>query len=263
MEAKLRSNGPIRFYGKIVDQNSNAIAGVRVRLRYREYRIVAPTVAAEDNHRVDLTTDEKGRFELANVSGETMWIEEIVKPGYQLSARVNLIPKTDVSPDAPVIFRMWKFTGSAEPLVSMSFRRTGIPVDGTPTTFDLFQSKKNSGAQDVKVTLSRIPLHIKRGTNRFDWEATIEIPNGGLLPSDDEFMNEAPAEGYQPALRVEMNANDPNWLPYLRTNFFIKVRGQCFGKMNIDLSADYEPPPTGLSIGTAVNPTGSRNLESK
>jgi hypothetical protein len=89
----------------------------------------------------------------------------------------------------------------------------------------------------------------------------LEIAEGGLLPTQDELAFEAPEEGYQPRLVFEAKKESEDWLPVLRQQFYIKVRGKYFGRINIDLSASGEPPPTLLTLDSAINPTGSRNLE--
>ncbi len=43
--------------------------------------------------------------------------------------------------------------------------------------------------------------------------------------------------------------------------FFKSRGGQNYGKVTINLMANYEPPPTHFEIDAYVNPAGSRNLE--
>lgn len=155
---------------------------------------------------------------------------------------------------------MWKKQG-ADRLVGMRLSRQAISVEGVPITFDLFEGKKNAGTPDLKVTLTRTPVHVARGTNRFDWTASLEIADGGLLPTQDEFAFEAPEEGYQQRLVFEFKKENEDWLPLLRRQFYIKARGKIFGRLNIDLSASGEPPPTLITVESSINPTGSRNLE--
>jgi hypothetical protein len=45
----LSHNVPISFYAQVVDQNTMPVSGAKVRLKYREYLLVAPNVPAENN----------------------------------------------------------------------------------------------------------------------------------------------------------------------------------------------------------------------
>jgi len=46
--------------------------------------------------------------------------------------------------------------------------------------------------------------------------------------------------------------------PYL---YFKSKDGKVFGRMNVEITADYQPPPTVFRADILANPAGSRNLE--
>jgi hypothetical protein len=43
--------------------------------------------------------------------------------------------------------------------------------------------------------------------NAEEWHATIEAIDAGLIQSDDKFIYEAPEEGYQPKIQIDMPAD--------------------------------------------------------
>ncbi len=73
-------NVPIEIYGKVIDQDSNALAGVTINGRVRHWDPSSfggsIPVAAE--------TDREGRFHLHGATGDAVDIEAISKAGYEL-----------------------------------------------------------------------------------------------------------------------------------------------------------------------------------
>jgi protocatechuate 3,4-dioxygenase beta subunit len=77
-------NVPITFYGKVVDQNNRAVAGVKVWLEYRVGYFTSPTSGKERWLPVSLTTDTNGNFILDGVKGGFVQFSSIEKDGYKL-----------------------------------------------------------------------------------------------------------------------------------------------------------------------------------
>jgi len=110
------------------------------------------------------------------------------------------------------------------------------------------------------VTLIRTPLQIKCGQQKYDWTATIEAVDGGVVASTDEFMYRAPESGYEPKLTVAVSAQDPKWSAEGKVAFYLKSHGK-YGRVTAEFTTDYDRPKTGFRIDAYFNPTGSRNLE--
>jgi hypothetical protein len=208
-------------------------------------------------------------FAFEGLAGRDMsiWLE---KSGYEFRNENNTLFKysqlTDQTerhqPDvsAPVVFTMWRQKGPRA-LVHTKLSRASVPVDGNAVAFDLLTGEKTLAGGDIVVRIERNPLHIQRG-QPFDWKATIDVPNGGLLEIKDAYPNEAPAEGYRPSVIINMPADSPNWRSSLTSSFYIKSRGgQNHARLDIRMTIDYEPPPASLTLEAYVNPSGSRNLE--
>ena len=96
--------------------------------------------------------------------------------------------------DRPVVFRLHKHGEIPRELV---VRQTlmSITPDGAPHFISLRTTRKSDrDGGDISIRISRTPPNQSK---RYDWSAAIEGVNGGeLLESDEEFMFEAPAEGY-------------------------------------------------------------------
>jgi len=265
-------NVPISFYGKVVDQNSNSLSNVHIAARIQQpYFDRASYSTDAHQQKVEVVTDANGQFSIQNVKGATLAIEAVEKEGYRLSPKtVNIYAYGDApqphhpDPQNPVIFRMWKLGESAK-LVSQD-KDTRIPYDGTPVAFDLLTGQKNVGGSatgDLRVTLVRNPLNITSGyRNAFEWHATIEAIDGGLIQSDDDFMYDAPEEGYQPKIQIDMPADTNKWASIYDISFLAKTRGgNVYSRVKFEFRVDSPKPETGFTITSAANPTGSRNLQ--
>jgi hypothetical protein len=126
--------------------------------------------------------------------------------------------------------------------------------------FNLTTGKKTTDG-DLRIVLSRSPLKIHRGRDKYDWLVKIEMSNGGLLVESDPYPNWAPQTGYQSFFETGMSSNNVPWSGEFRQNFYIKNAQEQYGRLFIDLSSDSTRPDTGITVQTWVNPSGSQNLE--
>jgi len=271
-KANATHNIPVEFYGQVIDQNSNPVAGVKIDVTVRQQYVKSPTEYSGYDVEIPMeaSSEEDGRFVIQGKKGDSLHIDSIQKDGYQLSSQVRktygyvgtAIP---FHPDSqnPVIIKMWKNAVSAQ-LISQD-KDTRIPYDGTPVTFNLLTGQKNvdNSAGDLRVTLIRNPLNIPSDyRNAFEWHATIEAVDGGLIQSDDEFMYEAPEEGYQPQIQIDMPTNAANWSNIYDISFYAKTRGgKVYSRVKFEFRVDSSKPQTGFTITSSANPNGSRNLQ--
>ena len=260
----MTSRTPIAFYGRVVDQRGAPIAEVKVAASVE----AVTRFMQEHQEQYSTTTNSDGRFQFTGLHGQDMGIY-LSKDGYEFKSDLKRYEYSIHTPErerhrpdsaAPVVFTMWKKQG-AEPLVHVRMDRTGVPVNGTPTSFDLILGKKLPNGGDVILKVERQPEHIQRG-QRFDWKAVIEVPGGGVANLDDAYPNEAPADGYEAQFTIEMPATSKEWQSSVTRSFYVKARdGKLYARLTLRITADYEPPPTGVTLEAFVNPSGSRNLE--
>ena len=260
----MTSRTPIAFYGKVIDQRGSPIAGAKVTAG-----VQAVTHFMENRQeQYSTVTNSDGRFQFTGLHGQDLGIY-VSKEGYEFRSTLKRYeysihtPESQrhhPDPSSPEVFTMWKAKG-AEPLVHVEFNRVGVPVDGSPTSFDLLTGKKVPSGGDLILKVERQPLHI-HGEEPFDWKATIEVPDGGIVEQHDAYPNEAPGDGYEGQYTIEMPANSKEWKSSVTRNFYVKARsGKLYARVSLKIIADYEPPPTKVTMEVYVNPAGSRNLE--
>lgn len=266
--AKLESNTnvPIKFYGKAVDQYGQPVNGAKVRGTV----LVYDSLMKNHNEEYFVMTSADGGFSFTGLKGQNLGIT-MEKKGYQFRSYNSYFHYSKTvseeeyhNPDsqAPVIFVIWKLSGP-EPLVIRN-KDIRIPYDGTSVNLDLIVGALIPSGGDVRITLKRTPLQVKRGQQKFDWNIRLEAVDGGFVLIDDQtpYPYEAPEQGYQLILDIDERADDPKWTAYRKMTFYLKSRGgKNHGLVKLDFRTDSERERTGFSFKSFINTSGSRNLE--
>ena len=92
--------------------------------------------------------------------------------------------------------------------------------------------------------------------------AKIEIIEGGLVELEGTGTYRAPLDGYRREFVVEHPANSVRWGAGLRKIFYVKTRDERYGRIKVDLDADYQPPPAKARLEVSIHPSaGLRGLE--
>jgi hypothetical protein len=247
-----RNAKSLDFYGKVIDQNNQAVSDVKVTARVGLYI----SITHSGGKHYETRSDSAGNFRFVGIHGAGTGFT-LEKDGYiydqsqASSSRPNdYIP----DPNNPVVFRMWRLKG-AEPMTYAEVHAS-VPCDGTSASFNLLTGRPKG---DLTVTLTRNPINIDR-SKPFDWTLTIGVTNGGIVANNDTYPNEAPTEGYQQSITIEMPRNAKDWTPTVSGSYYIKS-GQTYGRMTIGGMANFQPAPTAFDADIYLNPSGSRNLE--
>lgn len=263
-------NIPIEFYGKIIDQNSNPVVGVKINVTVRQQYAVSAIERTSISKEIPMeaTSERDGRFVIRGEKGDSLHIDSIQKEGYLLSPKTeNIYPYVSsiepFHPNSlnPVIIKMWKELPVKEQLITGN-HVFGIDI-GKTYTLDLIQGKKFAGEAvgDLQVAITR-PTDAKPG-DKYPWSVSIEAINGGLVqaPPDDEFMYLAPESGYESKFEVELNPDDADWKKEINKRFFVCSRnGQVYGRIQVTVYAIYNVH-SAIEVNYALNPNGSRNLQ--
>jgi hypothetical protein len=263
LEDKEEDKALMDTYGKVVDQDGQPVAGVKVlgrlELGIGEYK---------DCH---AETDSQGLFQFLGSHGSGL-ILHFQKQGYDFDG--NLLPERPKNylpdPNNPLNITMWKLRG-AEPMKHIQIQ-SPVLYNGDGKRFDLLTSKtetlwnvdeiksaKQSVTGELTVTVTRELLNPSRG-QPFNWSLILAVTNGGLCEASNTYPYEAPSEGYRPIITLSFPTNMVGWQSKFNGNYYFKSQGgRVYGRMAIQLSAGRS-----FSLFTAdiyANPAGSRNLE--
>lgn len=247
---------PIEFYGKVVDENSNAVVGAQVSFHWME-------IPANDGSRSsNVESGSDGLFSLRGAMGPSLTVS-VNKNGYYTSRSTpdgfsySLDNDTfHPDPQNPVIFSLRK-KGVGESLIGVK-QNYRVPRDGTPLGIDLTTGKAITGGSGNFVVQCWTEDQGKRSGQRYDWHCLVTIPSGGLVLSDEEFAFLAPENGYVLTNEIAMPADRPDWRNDVDLKFFYWLANGRYGRMTFSMIAGGDHF---CMIDSVLNPSGSRNLE--
>lgn len=274
---------PILFYGKVVDQDNEPVAGASVKVKVIYYGGFSLTklLSMEGNYKereLKLITDAEGRFKVDGVEGESLriWVSKEDYSGPEREslydydpAEKNLLHRPD--PANPELFTLWKSGAGVDLLTSEV--RLFIKNDDPQRvyTVNLLEKQIYPGVSDQGDMVVEA-YNEGRGWDetkkrpirkRYDWSISLKLLGGGMFQMDDQYPYRAPAAGYQEALIFQASKSDPSWKSAFNgmSYYFVDKQGR-YGSLRLDVDAGAE----GVIVRfeeVAVNPTGSRNLQPK
>jgi hypothetical protein len=242
-----RGKIPIEFYGRVIDDYSNAVAGASASFSWVD---LSP---AGTSQRV-VQSDAQGNFSITGIKGVSMLVN-VSKDGYLVANSKNhnafdfasFSSENFYQPDAahPVIFHLRK-KGITEPLVHNAYKII-VSLGKTAVV------KLNNGQTTINFTLLSNDWH-REGK----WELQVSLQNGGIIPTAEEFITQAPAEGYQLSFTLDKKTpKSPKW-PSGQGGFFYLQSGQNYGRIDIRMI----PGLKTVYLDVWINPKpGSRNIE--
>jgi len=251
---------PINFWGKVVDQNNKPVPGTTVAFTWNNY-------SEQGNAKKITSTDDEGNFSLIGVNGKGMSLM-VEKQGYHaLQGGLGSYEYAaffdgnyhQPDPKKPVVFRLIKKL-EADPLIAGRVHYK-LAYDRAPYYYDL-----------EKATLSRqIPkVGIKFGFTRsesqqgqpFDWSWTVEGVNSNLRPTDDEFAQMAPKEGYTSQWQVSQSAKAERFMQVAKTRLYTLTSDGRYAVVDLYyVQSNRRDSGPFLTVKSLLNPSGSRNLE--
>lgn len=248
---------PIEFYGKVVDQFDEPVAGAIIIFDWTTVIGSSP----DPQKRTESGAD--GLFELTGVQGKRLSVN-VLKERYIYTQ--NSIGSFEYAaffednfhvpdPSKPVIFRLQKLTG-AEPMYK--YLLTGrVPLDGTPFMLNAATGKVGAGDVAVSITLGK-----GRGAIGPDYTLNVQ-GNGGTVfaPSNDEFLFNAPESGYQNAFKVTQVAADPKYSLGQKLRCYMKTGTGKYAAVEVEIDLREKTNNAGFFAIIYYNPSGSRNLE--
>jgi hypothetical protein len=246
---------PITFFGKVVDEFDQPIHGASAFLMW--------TISQETPSRTILT-DERGHFEINNIVGKMLTVRVNhtnyygSKNSYQVFEYANFMHLNFHSPDSnnPVVFQLKK-KGPREPMYRWDYR-CEAPTNGQLIWLDIAH-KRAGETGDFGVSYKR---HAPDKGWSSDFTVTlIAAPGAGLLLSDEEFMFEAPTQGYQTMYTLaQIRTNSMRFSSVLKPNFYLRTAKGNHAVVMAEIS-QYNVPGGKFDFIIYHNPSGSRNLE--
>lgn len=245
---------PIEFYGKVLDQNSNAVAGAGIQFRWADM--------TENVNMSSTQSDNDGLFSLHGKLGRSLHVW-VGKEGYYAShggeeSFLYSLADNIFAPDPqnPVVFNLRK-KGNGEALVSMK-QNYAVSRDGSPLGIDLTTGKTTpNGSGDLVVQCWTQDAGKPSGA-KYDWRCVLTIPSGGIVSTDEEFAFLAPESGYTLSTEIAMPAERPGWQDQVDLKFFYRLADGRYGRMKFSMIAGGHHF---CMIDSVLNPSGSRNLE--
>ena len=262
------SKTPLSFYGQVVDEQDQPLAGVQVELNW-------PNPYTAGSYAAQRTSDAQGRFSLVGEHGERLKTY-LNKPGYYVPDKVKgtsfefFQPGNEEAdarssihyyePDEahPFVFRLHKKGGSSKLIHKVV--RIKPPVDGTTVSFDFVRGvlvKEGSGQMSIQ-TWKKVDAFPP-----LDWRVVLNILGGGFREdgAKEEFAFQAPYGGYEPtrdwSLRMTggLAGGNGTLLTHL---FFCYGKPECYGRVQLATEATSQS----VELDYVLNPTpGDRNLE--
>lgn len=240
---------PINIFGKVADQNGDPVVGATVKIGIADRPF-------ETGSTHTLTTAAGGLFSLMNVQG-IAFSASASKDGYYSSEestghRNVIAPSSDdvQQPSAaqPMILVLRK-QGSPVPLITVNTGQINISRTGQPTSIDLATGETGRGNLIVESWIGDT-------SQRYQ----LSVPNGGLIERKEQFNFEAPPDGYQSTVEVNIAAVGRNRFSGGQREYFAKIADGRYARLSIQFYPSKNR--NFVVIESFINPTaGSRNLE--
>ncbi|HEY5812834.1 MAG TPA: carboxypeptidase-like regulatory domain-containing protein [Terrimicrobiaceae bacterium] len=248
-------NASIAFYGRVVDQNGDPVAAAKV-----TYGAIDHFLSKGSDY--SGYSDANGYFSINGIKGIALTVG-VWKEGYYgidgksagaFAYGINPDSTRSLPPtkDSPAIFLLHKM-GETEPLIQVSSRQFDVPSTGQAVSIDLATGRTGQGNLQVAAWIG------DDSQRRFDWRYQLSIPGGGLIERKGQFDFEAPADGYHPAIEINMPSTAENWDSRLTKQYFARLADGRYARFSIRFFAGDR---NFIVFESYLNPNpDSRNLE--
>lgn len=268
------NNGAVEFYGRVVDQDGNGIAGVIFTVKISYYVEDIKEQMAYGGGKIGskilvFKSDYSGSVVIKGHSGQFLVFDSIDCAGYRPTeirrhpyffSPLRRPEVHSAKSDSPVVFSLWKYRGH-ETITMKQFRRQVIP-NGLAYAIDIRAGKVvESGLHgDVLIRL-RAQEGDDSAPARFSWNVQIDTPTGGIIESEDEFMYFPPEIGYCKRYLWEQQSSANDWQGGIAKKFYFKLSEPLiYASLNLELIIP-NPKKALIICTTYVNTSGNRSLE--
>lgn len=247
-------NRPIDFYGQTVDQDGNPLSGVQI-------KIIVPYLTIDGKSiREDRVSDSGGLFDIHDVAGDAVDIENMRKDGYTLEPMQSGFGPVCGAPGNPMVFKLWR--NDIKELLITGQKSFPIEPNGTSYVINFSTgtiSQLGVGDGDFECRLNMLPLI---GGKYPHWSCEFQTVNGGLAEETNASaaMYLAPTSGYSNQFSFAISPTNP-WTHESGTlRFYLRLKnGKEYGRVSIDIALWTRKSHT-LHVEYAINPKNSRIL---
>jgi hypothetical protein len=246
---------PIAFYGKVIDQTGRPVADASV-------NYTALDKFDESGTAYHGQSDSNGDFSISGIRGAALSVGVRKQGYYPILDKSNASFAYGIGPDAtrkepptkenPAVFILQK-QGLTEPLIRAGGGQIDVPRTGQPLNIDLTTGKPGRGELQIETWIG------DSCQKRFDWRYKLTIVGGGLVERKGQFDFEAPADGYQPSIEMDMPSAAENWSARPEKEYFAKIPNGRYARFSIQF---YAGNRNFVVFTSYLNPEpGHRNLE--
>jgi hypothetical protein len=255
---------PIEFYGRVMGEDNAPVGAANITF------VWSHLFMPETTYSTNTLSDADGNFSIKGILGADLDVS-VCKDGYfpvksanptrfSYSENFGATPFRP-DPNNPVVFHLRKKGKGVELITSQNgmkpYLSVAAPLDGSPVFADLLNRKVGQTGQ---IEINQVKPDYQRWKQANGWQFGMTIPDGGFIEQSDEFPFEAPASGYQPTIQFAFQQGQTNWAINLNKDYYIKFGNPpLFGRLHLETSIDM----SGARLTYAINPDGSRNLESQ
>jgi len=254
-DPKFQWKMPIEFYGRVIDQFGEPVAGATVHIVW---------TAIDDSHEKRELSASDGTFEFTGERGKGITVD-VVKEGYlrtqnwiQNFEYAAFFEDTFHVPDKNhrVIFRLKKLMGS-EPMYAFSAEAVSR-ANGPPAHLKI-ENGKFGEVGDIAFSVVLGPERTQFGP---DYTITVTALNGtGLLATMEEFPFLAPEQGYQTSFVLHQSVSNERIETTKNFKFYIKLAGQRYAFLGMEVALSTQGTEVRYNGGVRYNEKWSRNLE--
>ncbi|HTV43458.1 MAG TPA: carboxypeptidase-like regulatory domain-containing protein [Candidatus Sulfotelmatobacter sp.] len=250
---------PLLYYGKVVDESNQPIAGVRVSY----YGNAADeSLTKEAYNEGAVTTDQRGFFKIDGLYGIGLMFQ-LSHPDYypypdnSTGFDVRSPPRDGIVENSEANARIFRMYHKGHPVALV--HRTGgayVPLDGKQSVLFLrgADGMQKIGELDIEAT-GTPPSQYSR--EPFDWNVKFSAIGGGFVEYTNQFDFIAPDSGYQPSVEFSFPKDASDWTDIITKSYFVELPSG-YARLNVYIAAR---SPLFFSVQYDYNPDGSRNLE--
>ena len=265
-QADRKLNVPIKFYGRVVDQDGRGISGAVIHFSILGIHAFPGSIIGNDYNKIgQVTSSNEGAFEIGGETATSMSIDKIDKAGYRQPKQLR---GTFGYAGNPNPFQ----SNNKEPVTFTLFDERKIPTlvtfdkmltfswDGEPRHYDIM-----TGLPTPDGMIEIVPKRARFAPNNrfdFDWSLAIRIVGGGIVSVEKQHGNVAPEAGYVSSLTF---GNGKGNIPLGNSSIvtlYAKLPSGNFARLLLTIYQVHDDNSFGAVLKGFINPIpGSRVLE--